>query len=164
MSAVENTSARQDPAHVHPVTPHIVCDGAAAAIDFYKKAFGATEMTRLGMDDGKIMHACLSINGSSVMLVDEFPGMGAVSPTTLGGSAVTIHLTVDDADAWVTRAEAAGATVTMPVAEMFWGDRYGVVRDPWGHQWSMATPVRKLGEAEIREAARGALEERAFTT
>jgi PhnB protein len=157
MSTVENASAQPGPAQVHSVTPHIVCDGAAAAIEFYKKAFGATEMMRLGTDDGKIMHACLCINGSSVMLVDEFPEMGAVSPTSLGGSSVTIHLAVDDADAWVARAEAAGATVTMPVEEMFWGDRYGVVRDPFGHSWSMGTPVRKLTEAEIRDAARAAM-------
>ena len=158
MDAIRNTAAEHAAAHgIHAVTPHLVCDGAAAAIEFYKKAFGATEMMRLGTDDGKIMHACLCINGSSVMLVDEFPEMGAVSPTSLGGSSVTIHLAVDDADAWVARAEAAGATVTMPVEEMFWGDRYGVVRDPFGHSWSMGTPVRKLTEAEIRDAARAAM-------
>ena len=162
MSAVENNAAEHAAAHgVHAVTPHLVCDGAAAAIDFYREAFGATEMIRLGMDDGKIMHARLCINGSSVMLVDEFPGMGAVSPISLGGSPVTIHLVVDDADAWVARAAAAGATVVMPVEEMFWGDRYGVVRDPFGHLWSMGTPVRKLSEAELRDAARAAMAEAA---
>ena len=160
MSAVENKAAEHAAAHgVHAVTPHLVCDGAAAAIDFYKKAFGATEIMSLGMDDGKIMHACLGINGSSVMLVDEFPGMNCVSPTSLGGSPVTIHLVVDDADAWVARAKAAGATVVMPVEEMFWGDRYGVVRDPFGHLWSMGTPVRKLSQAELRDAARAAMSE-----
>lgn len=160
MDAVRNTAAEHVAAHgVHAVTPHLVCDGAAAAIDFYKKAFGATELMRLGMDDGKIMHACLSINGSSVMLVDEFPGMGAVSPTLLGGSPVTMHLVVDDADAWVARAEGAGATVVMPVEEMFWGDRYGVLRDPFGHPWSVGTPVRKLSEVELRDAARVAMSE-----
>ncbi len=161
MSAVENASERSDTPQVHSVTPHLVCDGAAAAIDFYKKAFGAIEMMRLGMDYGKIVRACLCINGSSVMLVDEFPGMGAVGPISLGGSSVTIHLMVDDADAWLARAEAAGATVTMPIEEMFWGDRYGVVRDPFGHSWSMGTPVRKLSEAELREAARAAITEAA---
>jgi uncharacterized glyoxalase superfamily protein PhnB len=157
MTAVETKSAKPDQPSVHSVTPHLVCSDAAAAIEFYKKAFAATEMMRLGADDGKIMHACLGINGSSVMLVDEFPAMGAVSPISLGGSPVTIHLVVDDADAWVERARSAGATVVMPVDEMFWGDRYGVVRDPFGHSWSMATPVRKLTEAEIRDAARGAM-------
>jgi PhnB protein len=158
MDSVRNTATERAATRgVHAVTPHLVCDGAAAAIDFYTKAFGATEMMRLGMDDGKIMHACLSINGSSVMLVDEFPGMGAVSPTSLGGSPVTIHLVVDDADAWVARARAAGATVVMPVEEMFWGDRYGVVRDPFGHSWSMGTPVRHLSEAELRDAAGAAM-------
>ena len=161
MSAADNTSARPDAPHVHSVTPHLVCAGAAAAIEFYGRAFGATEMMRLPTDDGKIMHACLSINGSSVMLVDEFPGMGCVGPAPTGGSSVTIHLVVDDADAWVARAEAAGATVVMPVEEMFWGDRYGVVRDPFGHSWSMGTPVRKMNEAEIRDAARRAMTEEA---
>jgi PhnB protein len=167
VSAVEKTSAENAPAstgapQVHAVTPHIVCAGAAAAIEFYKKAFGATEMIRLPMDDGKIMHACLSINGSSVMLVDEFPEMGCVAPAPTGGSPVTIHLVVDDADAWVARAAEAGGTVVMPVEEMFWGDRYGVIRDPFGHSWSMGTPVRKLTEAELREAARvGTTEEAA---
>jgi uncharacterized glyoxalase superfamily protein PhnB len=118
-------------------------------------------MMRLPTDDGKIMHACLNINGSSVMLVDEFPGMGCVAPAPTGGSPVTIHLVVDDADAWVARAQAAGATVVMPVAEMFWGDRYGVIRDPFGHSWSMGTPVRKPTEAEIRDAARGAMTQEA---
>ena len=164
MSTVENRAAEHAAAHgVHRVTPHLVCAGAAAAIDFYKKAFGATEMARLGTDDGKIMHACLCINGSSVMLVDEFPEMGCVGPAPTGASPVTIHLVVDDADAWVARAEAAGATVTMPVDEMFWGDRYGVVRDPFGHSWSMGTPVRKLSEAELREAARAAMSAGAAT-
>jgi PhnB protein len=160
MEAGRDTAAEHAAAQgLHAVTPHLVCDGAAGAIDFYKKAFGATETMRLGMDDGKIMHACLCINGSSVMLVDEFPGMGAVSPTSLGGSPVTVHLVVDDADAWVARAEAAGASVTMPVAEMFWDDSYGVVRDPFGHSWSMGTPVRKMTEAEFRDAACAAMSE-----
>jgi PhnB protein len=159
MSIVEKLSVNPDAPQVHSVTPHIVCNGAAAAIDFYKEAFGATEMVRLATDDGKIMHACLCINGSSVMLVDEFPEMGCVAPAPTGGSPVTIHLAVDDADAWVARAAEAGATVVMPVAEMFWGDRYGVIKDPFGHSWSMGAPVRELSEAELREAARRAMTE-----
>jgi uncharacterized glyoxalase superfamily protein PhnB len=135
------------------VTPHLVCAGAAEAIDFYVKAFGATEMIRLPGPDGKLMHACVSINGSSVMLVDEFPEMGGASPKRLGGTPVTIHLIVDDVDATAERAIAAGAKVVMPVADMFWGDRYGVIEDPFGHHWSIATPKREVSEAELRAAA-----------
>jgi PhnB protein len=154
MTATTTKASEHAAAHgVHSVTPHLVCAGAAAAIDFYKKAFGATEMIRLPGPDGRLMHACLSINGSSVMLVDEFPEMNTAGPNSVNGSPVTVHLTVDDADAWVERAAKAGATVVAPVAEMFWGDRYGVVRDPFGHVWSMGTPVRKVTEAELREAA-----------
>lgn len=159
MSAAENPSADRGAPKVHSVTPHLVCKGAATAIDFYREAFGAAELVSLAGDDGKLIHACLTINGSSVMLVDEFPEMNCVSPASLGGSPVTIHLAVDDADAWVARAEAAGATVVMPVAEMFWGDRYGVVKDPFGHSWSLGTPVRQLSEAELRDAARKAMAE-----
>ena len=90
------------------------------------------------------------------MLSDEFKGM-ASSPGTLGGSPVTIHLVVDDADAWVARAEGAGATVTMPIAEQFWGDRFGTITDPFGHSWSFSTPVRQLSERELREAAQAAM-------
>jgi PhnB protein len=151
--AVEDAANRG----VHAVTPHIVCAGAADAIQFYKDAFAAKEMIRLADDDGKVMHACLCINGSSVMLADEYPEMESVGPNALGGSPVTIHLSVDDADAWVERAAKAGATVVMPVAEMFWGDRYGVIKDPFGHRWSMSTPVRTLTEDELREAARAAM-------
>jgi len=142
---------------VHAVTPYLVCGGAADAIQFYKDAFAAEEMMRLENDAGGIMHACLSINGSSVMLTDECPIMGAAGPNALGGTPVTIHLSVDDADAWVERAAKAGATVVMPVEEMFWGDRYGVIADPFGHRWSLSHPVRTLTEDEVREAARAAM-------
>jgi uncharacterized glyoxalase superfamily protein PhnB len=138
---------------VHRLTPHLVCAGAAEAIEFYKRAFGAIEMIRLPAPDGKLMHACVSINGSSVMLVDESPAMGNLSPLSLKGTPVTIHLIVDDADAVTTRAVAAGAKLLMPVADMFWGDRYGVLEDPFGHRWAVATPKRKMSEAEIRDAA-----------
>jgi len=142
---------------VHPVTPHLVCAGAADAIAFYKKAFGATEMMVLPGPDGRIMHACLSINGSSVMLVDEFPGMGNFSPKALKGTPVTIHLMVDDVDKVAETAISAGAMLVMPVADMFWGDRYGVLEDPFGHRWSIATHKRRLSESELREAARAAM-------
>jgi uncharacterized glyoxalase superfamily protein PhnB len=157
MSQKINKAVEQAAAHgVHAVTPHLVCAGAAEAIEFYKKAFGATELIRVPGSDGKLMHACVSINGSSVMLVDEYPEMGGTSPKTLKGTPVTIHLIVDDADAFVQRAVDAGATVVMPVEDQFWGDRYGLIEDPFGHRWSVATPKRAMTEAQILEAARTA--------
>lgn len=141
------------------LTPHIVCDGAAAAIEFYKRAFGAEELIRVPGQDGKLMHACVTINGAMLMMMDEMKEMGAVGPNTLGGSPVTLHLSVADADAAVARAVDAGATVAMPVQDMFWGDRYGIVKDPFGHSWSIAHPLRDtaMSEAELREAAKDAM-------
>ncbi len=138
------------------VLPHLVCRGAAEAIEFYKKAFGASEELRLPGPDGRLLHACLNINGSPVMLADEFKEMGNASPATLGGTPVTIHLVVEDVDAVVRQAISAGAKAIMPVADMFWGDRYGVIEDPFGHRWSIATPKRTLSEAELRQAAASA--------
>ena len=140
------------PPGMHTVTPHIVCAGAAQAIDFYKKAFGATEEARLPGPDGKLMHGMIRINGSAVMLVDENPEWGMLGPKSLKGTSVTIHLYVEDADAFVARAEKAGAKVTMPVGEMFWGDRYGVIEDPFGHQWSVGTHVRDVSMEEAQQA------------
>jgi uncharacterized glyoxalase superfamily protein PhnB len=137
---------------MHSVTPHLVCAGAAAAIDFYKKAFGAVEHGRLPGPDGRIMHAMLRIGDSAVMLVDEMPEWGSLGPKALKGSPVTIHLYVDDADAFVKRAAQAGAKVTMPVAEQFWGDRYGRIEDPFGHHWSVATHVRDVTPEEMKQA------------
>ena len=139
------------PHGMHTITPHLVCKDAAAAIEFYKEAFGATEVDRLAGPDGKLMHAMLRIGDSALMLVDEFPEMRALGPTSLGGSPVTIHLSVLDADASFKRATAAGATPRMPVSEMFWGARYGMVQDPFGHLWSMATQVRDLTPEQIFE-------------
>lgn len=141
------------PGSMPALSPHLVCDGAAAAIDFYKQAFGAEEMFRLPGPDGKLMHASVNILGSMVMLVDEMLGCGAVSPKTLKGTPVTIHLNVPDVDAFAERAVKAGATVVMPVADMFWGDRYGLLEDPFGHRWSVSTHQRDLSPDEIREAA-----------
>lgn len=125
---------------MHCLSPHMVCAGAAEAIDFYIEAFGAEEIMRTPGPDGKLMHAAVSINGSSVMLVDENLEFGMFSPKALDGSPVTIHLIVDDADAWMERAVAAGGVEAMAVQEVFWGDRYGVVVDPFGHSWALATP------------------------
>ena len=142
------------PADMHTVTPHIVCAGAAQAIEFYKKAFGATEEARLPGPDGKLMHAMIRINGSAVMLVDENPEWGMLGPKSLKGTPVTIHLYVEDVDAFVKRAVDAGAKVTMPVADMFWGDRYGKIEDPFGHHWSVGTHVRDVSMEEAQQAMR----------
>ena len=124
---------------------------AAEAIDFYKRAFNAVEQARLPGPDGKLMHAAVKIGDSTLMLVDENPQWGSLGPKALKGSPVTIHLYVPDVDATVAQAVAAGAKVTMPVADMFWGDRYGQLEDPFGHRWSVATHTRDLTSEEIRE-------------
>ena len=139
------------PEGMRTITPHLVCAGAANAIEFYKKAFGAVEEWRLPAPDGKIMHARIRIGDSAVMLVDEMPQCGALGPKALKGTPVTIHLYVDDADAMAARAVKAGATLKFPVDDMFWGDRYGVLEDPFGHSWSVATHVRDLSDKEIAE-------------
>ncbi len=140
------------PEGMHSVTPHLICAGAAKAIDFYKEAFGAVEQARLPGPDGRIMHAAILIGDSTVMLVDEMPEWGALGPKSLKGSPVTIHLNVDNADAFVERAVKAGAKVTMPVADQFWGDRYGKIEDPFGHSWSIAHPVRQVSMEEAQKA------------
>ncbi|HET7731626.1 MAG TPA: VOC family protein [Usitatibacter sp.] len=134
------------------ITPHLVCAGAAQAIEFYKQAFGAVEEGRLPAPDGRIMHALLRIGGAPVMLVDEMPEWGSLGPRALKGSPVTIHLYTDDVDATVARAVKAGAKVTMPVADQFWGDRYGKLEDPFGHHWSVATHQREVSPAEMEKA------------
>lgn len=149
MSNTSNTSP-----NIHTVTPHLVCAGGVAAMEFYRKAFGAEELMRLQMPDGRLMHGCIRIGDSRVMLTDEMPECGALGPQTLKGTPVTIHLNVDDVDAFVDRAVSAGARITMPVADMFWGDRYGQLEDPFGHSWSVATHVRDVGMDELQEAAR----------
>lgn len=137
------------------VMPHLVVDDAAAAIDFYVKALDAVELGRVPGPDGKLIHAALQINGATVMVNDDFPEMSggkSMTPKALGGSPVTIHLVVTDVDTKFQRAIDAGATVVMPVEDQFWGDRYGVLRDPFGHQWSMGQPVREVSMEEIEEA------------
>jgi uncharacterized glyoxalase superfamily protein PhnB len=141
------------PDGMHTVTPHLVCAGAAQAIAFYKKAFGAVEQSRVADSGGRLLHASVRIGDSIVMLNDEFSQMGALGPKARNGTSVTIHLFVDDVDAWFARAVKAGATVLMPLADMFWGDRYGIVVDPFGHNWSIATHLRDLTPKEIEAAA-----------
>lgn len=144
------------PDGMHSITPHLVCAGAASAIAFYKQAFGATEVSRLPGPDGRLMHAQVMIGDSALMLVDEMPECGARGPKTLNGTPVSIHLYVEDADATVARAVAAGARVVMPLADMFWGDRFGLIEDPYGHQWTVATHQRDVSPEEMAQAARTA--------
>jgi uncharacterized glyoxalase superfamily protein PhnB len=139
------------PDGMHTITPHLICAGAADAIGFYVKAFGAVEQGRIPGADGKLMHAQVKIGDSMLMLVDEMPQWGALGPKALKGSPVTIHLYVKDVDAVYAQAVAAGATPKMPPADMPWGDRYGQVEDPFGHRWSIATHTRDLTEAQIRD-------------
>ncbi len=151
-SGVKLEKGKWDSRKMPTVTPHLVVAGAAKAIEFYKKAFGAEEMMRLEGPDGTMWHASVLIGGSPVMLVDEFPDMGSVGPKALKGTPVTIHLNVPDADGLVERAVKAGATVLMPVGDAFWGDRYGIIQDPFGHKWSVATHVKDMTVEEIKAA------------
>jgi PhnB protein len=137
------------------LAPHLVVDDAAAAIDFYVKAFDAVEHGRVPGPDGRLIHAALNINGFTVLLNDDFPehrGGKSMTPNALGGTPVTIHLTVTDVDEKFQKAVDAGATVIAPLEDQFWGDRYGIVRDPFGHHWSMGQPVREVSIEEIEEA------------
>ena len=140
------------PDGMHSVTPHLICAGAAEAIEFYKKAFGAVEEARLPGQNGRLMHAMIRIGGSAVMLVDEMPEWCALGPKALKGSSVTIHLYVEDADAVFACAVKAGAKVIMPIDDAFWGDRYGKLEDPFGHHWSVATHMRDVSPEEMRQA------------
>jgi uncharacterized glyoxalase superfamily protein PhnB len=142
------------PEGMHSVTPHLVCAGAADAIDFYVKAFNAREDFRLPGPQGKLLHAMITIGDSRVMLTDEIQDWGSFSPKALKGSPVTIHLYVTDVDASVAQAVAAGAKITMPVEDMFWGDRYCKVEDPFGHHWSIATRIRDVDPGELHKIMR----------
>lgn len=151
------TEVQPIPAGFHTVTPHLVVKGASDAIEFYKKAFGAQELGRHLAPDGKsIHHAAVKIGDSIVFLVDEFPQMGCRGPLSIGGTAVILHMYVTDVDAAFNRAVAAGAQVRMPVSDMFWGDRYGVVTDPFGHQWSLATHKEDLSPEQLAERSKNA--------
>lgn len=146
------STTKPDQRETHAVTPHLVCAGASNAIEFYKAAFGAEEMMRLPGPGGKLIHACVRINGAPVFLVDEMVEHGMLGPKSLKGSPVSIHLTVSDVDAFTKRAVDAGAKITMPVADMFWGDRYGQIEDPFGHRWSVATHIKAMSLEEIQQA------------
>lgn len=145
------TAVKPIPEGMHTLTPHIVCEGASDAIAFYKKAFNAEEITRLPGPNGKVMHAAIRIGDSVLMLMDDFPEWGSLGPQALKGTPVTLHLYMKDVDAAMQQAVAAGAQVTMPAADMFWGDRYGQVVDPFGHRWSIATHKQDLTPEEIQQ-------------
>ena len=135
--------AEQDRPMMQGVTPYLMIRGASEAAEWYRRALGAEELSRMHDDEGKrILHCHLRINGGNVFMADEFPEYGA-SLGEGGPSGVTLHLAVDDADAWYNRAVEAGATVRMPIADQFWGDRYGEVVDPFGHGWSFGSPSKK---------------------
>ena len=141
----------------HTVSPYLAVEDAAAAIDYYKKAFGATERVRMEAPDGKIGHAELEIGDSIVMLADPFPQASTKPPHELGGTSAGVFLYVEDVDQVVKRAVEAGATVTMEVADQFWGDRFGTVTDPFGHVWSVATHIEDVPPAEMAERAKAAM-------
>jgi uncharacterized glyoxalase superfamily protein PhnB len=145
------TSVSPIPEDFHTITPHLVVRGVAAAVDFYRQAFGAQELLRNVAPDGRtIMHCELLLGDSRFFVNDEFPDHGLLSPLALGGSPVTLHLYVEDVDAFVGRAVAAGAQVLMPVADAFWGDRYGILQDPFGHRWSVASRIEDLSPADLK--------------
>lgn len=138
------------------LTPSIVVRDGARAIDFYKRAFGAVELGRFEMQ-GKIGHAEIRIGDSIIMLADEFPSMGSKSPQTLGGTPVNLFLYVEDADASFKRAVDEGATVDVPLTDMFWGDRFGKVTDPFGHSWAIATRIEEVSRDEMNRRAAAAM-------
>lgn len=150
---MNSPSVKPIPDGMNTVTPHLICDGAADAIEFYKKAFNAVELARLPGPAGKLMHALIRIGDSMLMLVDEFPEWGSFGPKSLKGSPVTLHLYVEDVDAFMVQAVEAGAKITMPLADMFWGDRYGQIEDPFGHRWSIATHIRDVSPEQVQQAA-----------
>jgi PhnB protein len=145
------------PEGYHTVTPYLAVEDAAAAIEYYKKAFGAKERVRMDAPGGKIGHAELEIGDSLVMLSDPFPQSSTKPPKQLGGTSASVFLYVEDVDSVVQDAIDAGATVTMPIQDQFWGDRFGSVTDPFGHSWSIATHVEDVPPEEIEERAKAAM-------
>jgi len=149
---------------IPPITPYLFVSDAAAAIEFYKQGFGAVQEGEVHLMPGtnKIMHARLLINGSLLMLADEFPQGGAKSetPDALGGSPIMLALNLEDVQTFWDRAVVAGAIVPMPLALQFWGDKYGQMTDPFGHKWSLSQTMRLMTDAEMQDAAETMLEEK----
>ena len=141
----------------HTITPYLIVNGAAAAIEFYKRAFGATEVMRMPAPDGRIGHAELQLGDCRVMLADEYPQMDCRGPKSVGGTPVFLHMYVDDVDAVVKQAVAAGARVVRPVQDQFYGDRMGTVADPYGHVWHVSTHKEDLSMDELRARAEKAM-------
>jgi PhnB protein len=149
--------AKPIPEGYHTLTTYLAVDDAAAAIDYYTRAFGAKELGRMDAPGGKIGHAELQIGDSRLMLADAFPQSSTRPPKELGGTSASIFLYVEDVDAVVQQAVDAGATVTMEVADQFWGDRFGTVTDPFGHVWSVATHIEDVPPDEMAERAKAAM-------
>lgn len=143
-------SVKAIPEGYHSVTPYLVIDGAAKAIDFYKEAFGATEVLRMPMGPDKLAHAEIKIGDSHVMLSDEWPDMGYLGPKTRGGCTSSLMVYLENVDAAYDRAIKAGATQEKPVDDQFWGDRMGTVVDPFGHRWTLATHIEDVSEADLQ--------------
>jgi PhnB protein len=146
-------AVRPVPEGYHTATPYLIIKGAAGALDFYKKAFGAVELMRMDSPDGKIGHAEIKIGDSPIMLADEFPDMGFRSPQSLGGTPVSLCLYVEDVDTRFSQAVAAGATVMRPVKDQFYGDRSGTLTDPFGHVWTIATHKEDVSPEEMHRRA-----------
>jgi len=154
-------NVKETPNGYHSLTPYLFIKGAAAAIEFYKNVFGATERMRMPGPDGRIMHAELQIGDSVLMLADESPAMGALSPQTIGGSGSLVSVYVADVDAAVAKAVAAGSKLVRPVKEQFYGDRTGGIVDPFGHIWSVATHVEDVSPEEMQKRAAAAMKQSA---
>jgi len=140
------------PEGYHTLTPFLTVRDAERAIEFYKQAFGAKERGVAKSPDGKVMHAEIMIGDSIIMLADEFPEFGSLSPQSVGGSPMGLHIYIDNVDAAFERAVKAGAQVEMPVMDQFWGDRYGKLKDPFGHNWSIATHVKDMSADEMKRS------------
>jgi len=149
------------PQGYHTVTPYLTVHDAARAIDFYKRAFGAQEIVRMGGPGDKIGHAELKIGDSMIMLADEFPGQSTKSPQSLGGTTASVFLYVENVDALFHQAQSARAKVEQPLADMFWGDRFGRLSDPFGHSWSMATHKEDVAPQEMAKRSKEAMEKMA---
>ena len=150
-------SVQAIPKGYHTITPFMTVRDAARAIEFYKQAFGAKERGVMKEPEGKVMHAELVIGDSIIMLADEFPEFGSLSPQSTGGSGTGLHIYIEDVDSAFDRAVKAGATVEMPVDDMFWGDRYGKLRDPFGHKWSIGTHKADLSVEEMKKGMDAAM-------
>jgi PhnB protein len=135
---------------VHEVYPYLRVRNAGRALDFYQRAFGAQELFRLTEPGGRIGHAEIKIGATTLMLSDEYPEMGVVGPQALGGTTFSIHLHVDDADAWIARAVEAGATIVRPATDAFYGERGGTVRDPFGHEWMLGHQIEEVSSEEMQ--------------